>query len=332
MLTNVAQEWAFGDGGVGTPTNGMSLDQYVASIIGTESRFRSLELGVQTNARAVAAEAMYARMSYSAPSVPVAADDDPAHVYSRLFGPLLDVDERVQSRRKSMIDIAHRDLADLQTRLSAAERAKLDLHLQAIEDMERGWEGELLCVPPDAPEADQFTANANFPTVARSQIDMLVAAIACGMTNVATLQFSQTVSPVVMAWLGHDVSWHEHAHLASETSMEGYLEGQRWFMEQVGYLLDRLKSFPDPATAGGTLLDDTIVLVCHEMADPFNHQLVGMQHILAGSAAGQWTTGKQFSVEGNHAALLVSICRALGIDIDVFGRSDAGSGGLAVLS
>ena len=341
MLTNVAQRSVYGgggmyggDGGVGTPTDGMSLDQYVASIIGNESRFRSLELGVQTNVGTFYTDDAYTRMCYSAPGVPVVPDDSPAHVYSRLYDPLLGVNQTQTLRRKSVLDLAYRDLKDLHGRLSTAEKSKLDLHLQAIEDIEKSWGGTLACVPPDAPDVEQFSSNAMFPDVTKAQIDLLVTAIACGMTNVGTLQLSQTVSYMVMTWLGHTADWHTLSHKSyGSSSAEQYVDGTRWFMQQVSYLLDRLKSFPDPELGSGTLLDSTIVLVCHEMSDSVLHSFNGTQYILAGSAAGQWTTGKYHELEDtNHGALLVSICNAMGIDIDVFGDPDAGSGGLEVLS
>jgi hypothetical protein len=341
MLTNVAQKSVYGggsmyggDGGKGTPTNGMSLDQYVASMIGNDSRFRSLELGVQTNVSSFYSDDAYTRMCYSAPGVPVVPDDSPAHVYSRLYDPLLGVNQTVTSRRKSVLDLAYGDLKDLQKRLSTAEKSKLDLHLQAIEDIEKSWGGTLSCVAPEEPDVTQFSSNAKFPDVVQAQIDLLVTALACGMTNVGTLQLSQTVSYMVMTWLGHTADWHTLSHQSyGSTSVEQYIEGTRWFMENVSYLLDRLKSFPDPEIEGGTLLDSTIVLICHEMSDSVLHSFDANQYILAGSAAGQWTTGKYHKLEDeNHGALLVSICNAMGIDIDVFGDPDAGSGGLDVLS
>jgi len=341
MLTNVAQRSVYGgggmyggDGGVGTPTNGMSLDQYVASIIGNESRFRSLELGVQTNVGTFYTDDAYTRMSYSAPGVPVVSDDNPAHVYSRLYDPLLGTNQALTTRRKSVLDLAYGDLKDLQGRLSTAEKSKLDLHMQAIEDIERSWGGTLACVAPNSPDVTQFSSNAMFPDVAKAQIDLLVAAIACGMTNVGTIQLSQTVSYMVMTWLGHAADWHTLSHQSyGSTSVDQYIEGTRWFMGNVSYLLDRLKSFPDPDIEGGTLLDSTIVLVCHEMSDSVLHSFNANQYILAGSAAGQWNTGKYHELEDtNHGALLVSICNAMGIDIDVFGDPEAGAGGLEVLS
>jgi hypothetical protein len=341
MLTNVAQVAPYGfgayggDGGVGTPTNGMSIDQYVASIIGNQSRFRSLELGVQTNVGSFYTDDAYTRMCYSAPGVPVVSDDNPANVYSRLFDALTPDNRAVTARRKSLLDIAHKDLTDLRYRLATAEKAKLDLHLQAIEDIERSWTGlDLACNPPDGPDIDEYSSNAKFPDVMRAQTDLLVTAIACGMTNVATLQLSQTVSYMVMTWLGQSTDWHSlsHQYLSSDP-LGDYTNGQRFFMENVAYLLERLKSFPDPDIFGGTLLDSTIVLVAHEMSDSVSHSFVKNQYILAGNAGGRWQTGQYYDLDGhNHGELLVSICQAMGIDIDTFGDPASGSGGLGVLS
>jgi hypothetical protein len=338
ILTNVAQSsmYTFGDGGEGTDTNGMSIDQYVASIIGTQSRFRSLELGVQTSVSSYYSEDVYTRMSYSGPGVRVVSDDNPANVYSRLFDALSPDNRAVTARRRSLLDIAYKDLKDLQYRLAPAEKAKLDVHVQAIEDIERSWNGlDLACTAPDSPDVEEYNANENFPDVLRAQIDLMVTAIACGMTNVGTIQLSQSISYMVMTWLEHATDWHSLSHAIGygADATEQYIEGQRFFMENVSYLLDRLKSFPNPDIYGGTLLDSTIVLVVHEMSDSVLHSLVKNQFVLAGSAAGQWQTGKYHDLEGhNHSELLVSICRAMGIDIDTFGDPASGSGGLAVLS
>ena len=341
VLTNVLQPSTYGgyggDGGVGTDTNGMSIDQYVASIVGKESRFRSLELGVQTNVSSFYTDDVYTRMCYSAPNIPVVPDDNPANVYSRLFDSLSPDNRAVTARRKSLLDIAYKDLKDLEYRVSPAERVKLDLHLQAIEDIEHSWQGfDLACTAPDsAPAIDDYGTNGNFPDVLKAQIDLLVTAIACGMTNVGSIQLSQTISYMVMTWLDHSTDWHSLSHMfgyGSDPEAE-YVEGQRFFMENVSYLLDRLKSFPDPDIYGGTLLDTTIVLVVHELSDSTLHSYNKNQFILAGNACGQWQTGKYYDLDGhNHSELLVSICQAMGIDIDTFGNPDSGSGGLAVLS
>jgi len=342
ILTNVSQPApnSFGgyggDGGVGTSTNGMSVDQYVASIIGNESRFRSLELGVQTSVSSIYADDAYTRMCYSAPNTPVVSDNNPANVYSRLFDALSPDNRAVTSRRKSLLDVAYKDLKDLQYRVSSAERAKLDLHLQAIEDIEHSWMGlDIACTAPDAPDVEEYDANANFPDVLKTQIDLLVTAIACGMTNVGTIQMSQTISYMVMTWLKHSTDWHSLSHAVGYGggATEQYVEGTRFFMENVSYLLDRLKSFPDPDIYGGTLLDTTIVLVVHELSDSVLHSYTKNQFIVAGNACGQWQTGKYYDLDGhNHGELLVSICQAMGIEIDTFGNPDSGSGGLAVLS
>jgi hypothetical protein len=77
-------------GGAGDESGGMSIDQFVAGKIGQDTRFASLEFGVQTSAWGAGVQT---RMSYSAPGRWVSPDDDPAHVYSRLFGDFMGGDE-----------------------------------------------------------------------------------------------------------------------------------------------------------------------------------------------------------------------------------------------
>ena len=77
-------------GGLADESGGASLDQFVAGKIGQDSRFASLEFGVQTSAWGAGVQT---RMSYSAPGAWVSPDDDPAHVYSRLFGDFMGGDQ-----------------------------------------------------------------------------------------------------------------------------------------------------------------------------------------------------------------------------------------------
>ena len=111
-----------GSGTAGSTTGGLSFDQYVASKLGQGSRVKSLEFGVQTSAWGASRST---RMSYSAPGVFVAPEDVPLNAYQRLFGALTDGSSaatRLLRRRKSMLDLARTELADLSSRVGAVEK------------------------------------------------------------------------------------------------------------------------------------------------------------------------------------------------------------------
>ncbi|MGZ5971362.1 MAG: DUF1552 domain-containing protein, partial [Polyangiales bacterium] len=94
--------------GQGTAANegqGASVDQYIASKIGGDSRFASLELGVQTSAWG---ENRQTRMCYAAGGAYVPPEDKPAATFKRLFGGLSADPKAVDAalaQKKSVLDV-----------------------------------------------------------------------------------------------------------------------------------------------------------------------------------------------------------------------------------
>jgi uncharacterized membrane protein YgcG len=316
-----------GGGGASSLTAGMSLDQFVASKIGGSSRFASLELGVQTSAWGGNVQT---RMSYGGPGVFVPPDDSPKSVFDRLFGGAVGGSmgmSKLAARRKSVLDVVKGDLADLRGRVGAAEKAKLDAHLDAIHKSELASGGVTGCAaPPMGPALDPYD-NGSFPALTKAQIDLLVLSLACGATNVASLQMSHTVGPPVFSWAGCSDGHHSLSH-SDDSSTKGvadFVAAERWVATQFKYLLDTLAATADPG--GGTLLDSTLVVWCKELGDGRLHDCVSVPWVLAGG--GVFAPGRYLNFGGApHQKLLVSICHALGLTNPTFGDPSHGTGPL----
>ena len=323
-----------GGGGASTESRGRSVDQYVADAIGGQTRFRSLELGVATSAWGGSVQT---RMSYRGPDERVPPDDDPRRVFRRLFGEVAGGSTSpLTDKRRSVLDLVRAEVADLRGRVPPVERAKLDLHLEALRQVESGISMDLpppeLCAPPLATEIDP-RANDAFPMVGRAQTDLLVAALACGMTNVGSIQWSHTVSPVVFSWLGHGEAHHALSHVddGNPAGLAQFVEAERWYAEQFRYLVDRLAAHPEPS-GGGSMLDHTLVVWAKEMGDSRLHECRSVPFVLAGGAGGRLATGRSLRFDGDaHTRLLVSICHAMGLDNPTFGDPARGTGALAGL-
>jgi hypothetical protein len=68
----------------------------------------------------------------------------------------------------------------------------------------------------------------------------------------------------------------------------------------------------------------------NELARGNVHSHEPVPFVLAGGAGGAFETGRWLQVDGQpHNRLLVSLCRAMGLeDVDSFGTTDPGAGGL----
>jgi hypothetical protein len=323
-------------GGADTPSQGQSVDQYIASRLPADTPFPSLELGVGTDAWGGGVQT---RMVYGPGHSFVHPDQDPVSVYKRLFGAAdatpaeLDLGLRKQ---KSVLDLLRAELAALDRRVGHEEHQKLDAHLDALRRMENGLGGGAMTSGCDAGAAPmQLDANSHdhFGAITRSQIDLAVSALGCGLTRVASLQLSHTVGPHVFSWLGIGEGHHtlSHSDDGNTTGVGQYVMAERWVAEQFGYLLERLEALPEPA-GDGTLLDHTLVVWARELADGRLHNCESVPFVLAG-ASGHLQLGRYLDLGAEpHQKLLVSTCQALGVDTETFGDPAHGTGPLEGLT
>ncbi len=326
MLTN--------GGGGSTETRGMSLDQYVASRLGAQDRFPSVELGILTD---IWGGGTQTRMAYAGPGQLVHPDADPRRAFERLFASLTGDEAsqaRLRARRQSVLDLIRDEVGDLHRRVGRAEQLKLEAHLEALRGVEQSLFSDVSCPIPTAPEQLNKDDNANVPQLTRDQIDLAVLALACGMTRVASVQLSHTVSPVVFSWVGNTEGHHSLSHTDDNNAhnLEHFVNAERWCASMFAYLLERLDATPE-ADGDGTLLDNTVVLWAKELGDSRAHVCDSVPFVLAGRAGGAFSPGRYLKLGGrSHAHLLVSVCEALGLTNQTFGDPSTGSGGLSELA
>lgn len=323
-----------GGGGATSETRGMSVDQWVASKLAADTRFASLEFGVQTSAWGAGVRT---RMSYTGASSFASPIDDPGESLRRVFGNTTQTPtelDAVALGRRSILDNARTELMALRGVVPTNERAKLDVHLDAIRSMERslgaGGSGAA-CSAPTLGAFDPY-ANASFPAVGRAQMDVLVAALACDATRVASIQWAHTVAPHVFSWTGTSEAHHALSHMddGNAAGIEAFVKAERWFTEQFLYLIDRLRAMPE---GSGTMLDNTLVVWAKEMGDSRLHVCTDVPFVLAGGAGGYLAKGRYINAAGaSHQKLLVSICEAMGVTNRTFGDASISTGGLGGLS
>jgi hypothetical protein len=323
-------------GGADTPSQGQSVDQYIAGRLPSDTPFASVELGVETDAWGGSVQT---RMLYAPGHTFVQPDQDPVSVYKRLFGGQGASPAQLDAstlKKQSVLDLLRAETSDLRKRVGTEEQKKLDAHLDALRRMETGLTGggsSSGCIAPAPVMQLDPNAHPNFDKITRSQTDLLVTALSCGLTRVATLQLSHTVGPHVFSWLGLSEGHHSLSHSddTNTTGVEQYLTAERWIAQQFVYLIKQLDSLPEPG-ADGTLLDHTLVVWARELADGRLHNCESVPFILAG-ARGYLQSGRYVKLGGEpHQKLLVSICQAMGLENQTFGDESFGSGPLGGLT
>lgn len=320
----------------------LSIDQAIANHVGGETRFRSLELSAKSSNNAN----VWTRMSYAAASEPLPPEPSPWRAFERVFGDASvdpDAARRRLALRQSVLDHNLTDYERLRGRLAPSDRSRLELHLETVRDIERriSAPGALgaECSVPEVGTALDHERVENYPEVVRLQSDILTMAFACGLTNVGSIQWTNSVGNIPFPHLGITENHHDLSHEGDSNAgaVEKLVQINRWYAEQYAYILGRLASTPE---GEGSMLDHTVVLWVNELGKGNSHTLRNIPLVMAGNVPNDdgtphFRTGRYLQFDGSstpHNDLLVSLCQAFGIDTDVFGDRDFCNGPLAGLT
>jgi hypothetical protein len=312
---------------------GISIDQQIADSLAGQTRFRSLELGVQS--KGVFGNNPRTAWSYRAAQQSVPIEDDPVAAFDRIFQGLASEPAdaiRRRARRRLVLDEVMGDINRLTPKLGTTDRQRLDAHLTAVRELEQRVTtpptSASTCPVPGRPMPDNYLNPALFREAGKLQMDLLAMALGCDLTRVASLIWSHSASYTVFSWLGQGAIHHDVSH-NSPTDPASHIAIQSWYEEQFAYFLDLLTA---PQADGTTLLDNTVIFRAREMA--WRHgQRGGMPFLLAGSCGGYFRTGRfvDFGVRP-HNDLLISFTHAMGVPQSTFGMPELCSGPLAELT
>ncbi len=157
---------------------GVSADQIAARAIGSQTRFPSLELGLEDTRMVGLCDGKYScaytsSISWRSPTTPLPPLTNPRHVFERMFGnidPNVDraTAERRARYRRSILDGAVEEARDLQASVGPADRRRLDEYLESIREVERGLERFPLTPNPSPARGEGGNGTPN-PSPARGE-------------------------------------------------------------------------------------------------------------------------------------------------------------------
>ena len=335
MLTGI--ELLPGDtmGGAGTPAGfagGISIDQRIVADIGQATRFPSLEFGVMVQNSDV-----WARMIYSGANQPLPPMEDPVAAFARIFaGSTLSAAQTaiLLKRRQSVLDYVQGSLTGLSGRIGSDDRVRVQQHLNSVQQIEKQLLAQTgACSAPTVTSTD-LTNVANYPAIGKTQMDLLIASLACDQARVASLQWSHSVSDIPMPWLNISTGHHTLSHTADTDSPDqaSLVQINTWYAQQFAYLLQGLDAVIE--SDGSTLLDNCLVLWINELSKGNIHSHQQLPVVIAGSAGGALRSGRfvTYSPQQPHNNLLVSIANAMGTSITTFGNPAYCTGPLSNLT
>ena len=162
----------------------------------------------------------------------------------------------------------------------------------------------------------------------RLMADLLALAFQCDLTRIATLVFANDGSNRSYPAVGVPDGHHDLSHHGGDPAKQGRIRAiNRFHVEQLAYLLERLKSIPEGT---GNLLDHCLIVYGSGISDGNAHNHENLPILAAGRANGTVKPGRhvRFTQETPLTNLYVSILERLGIAVPGFGDSTGHLAGL----
>jgi hypothetical protein len=286
---------------------------------------RSLQVGANGKMSGLQ-EPQNRTLSYSGAEQPLYPVVDPHDVYARVFSSSvvpgggtpsnLDAAEKLRRKRESVLAFVRSDLSRVRAQFPAETRADLDIHENAIRELEAQLDGmvspdPVVCVPPSL-AGDLPVGNTHYQDVARvgeAHFALLRAAFVCDLTRMVTFMWGTGASALSFPEFGIG----DHHGVSHENDRPALSSAERFFSERTAPFIQSLADTDDPS--GGKLIDRTLVWYINENSEGWNHALDDMPFLLFGGAAvGLVNRGRVADVSGTTSNdLWLSIASMFGM-------------------
>jgi hypothetical protein len=301
-------------------TNTISLDQFLARRIGSQTRFASLTLGSHS-------------LSWSANGVLIPAESSPAVTFSKLFLKGSDKDIAAQEMQlqdgQSIMDTVLDDARSMHSRISVADRQKLDQYLTAVRETEQRLAKAEVWSKTPKPQVEAKPPGVlpwmDFTGIFRAYLDVVRLALQTDSTRVVAFggDAGSPVAPlkgVTQAY--HTLSHHgQNANLIDELRIIDRETIKIW-----AEFIASLKKTPD---GDSTLLRNTQVLLGSNLGNANGHTTTNLPVLYSG---GRHRHGQHLAFDQKQNAplsnLFVSILQGCDQEVDRFASSTGTMTGL----
>jgi hypothetical protein len=313
---------------------GISVDQVAAQRIGDRTKFASLELGCESGPQAGNCDSGYscaysANASWRSESTPNAKEINPRLVFERLFsdGTSAETGQSQAERaadRKSILDFVLEDARDLQRRLGAKDRRKMDEYLISVREIEaRIARSE----QPAQDAASGFAKPAGIPKDfgehIRLMADLTVLAFQADLTRVATLVIANEGSNRSYAFMDVPEGHHDLSHHGRNAEKQRKIrEINRFHITQFAYLLEKLNAVREGERS---LLDNSMIVYGSGISDGDRHNHDDLPVLLAGCGGGTIKSGRhvRYDRETPISNLYLAMLDRIDAPTDKLGDSNA---------
>lgn len=272
-----------------------SVDQLAARVIGKDTQLGSLELSADVPSD-------FGGTSFQGRNAPLPYEINPRVVFERLFGygDQIDAKQLAQWRAsdKSALDQMLEQIGALKQSLGAQDRLRIDQYGESIRDIERRLNIAAAKGQRTAPTASRPSGiPVDWTERVKVMMDLMVVAFQTDLTRVATFMIAGEGSGMSFPHLGISFQHHEASHHNYDPAkLDALARINVNQSELFAYFLAKMQSVNE---AGGTLLDNSLLLFGSSLSNPAIHSQRDLPVMLAGGAGGRLKGGRFIQVPGD---------------------------------
>ena len=320
----------------------ISADQIAANHVGAFTSLPSLELATMPQTWKENQEGLnegyYSHCSFSSPTQAVPAEVNPRNVLNRLFnkqeqagGGGTRESSPLSALDRSLLDIVLGGARDLRRTLPTSDQRKLDEYLDSVRSVERriaaiefrqkdaaleraGMRASKRDASDSPPIEIRIPEGEKRSEYMQVMCDLNILAFQTDTTRVSTY-IGSTPNGASYPELGFNDQHHSNTHHNNDPEKVRKIALITEFnIAQFAYMVKKMQCLRE---AGGTLLDNCIMMWGSGLEDGNVHTRENLPFIIAGKGGGSIRTGRFLpDMKGNQGDLLTTLLACAGIPID----------------
>ena len=278
---------------------GVSMDQIIANAIGNQTRFPSIELGLEDARQSGDCDSGYScaytnNLAWRSETQPLPPILDPRALFERLFGDgvVLSPEARVRQAkyRRSILDFVTEDTKKLEAGLGPTDKRKLDEYLSSIRDVELQLEKAERDNSQIDPHMDKpYGVPADFAEHFKLMTDMMTIAFQADLTRMMTFLVTHEGTSRAYREIGISDGHHPCTHHQNKPDlMEKVAQINVYHMKQFAGWIEKLKATKE---GDGRLLDNLMIVYGAGLSDGNRHLHEDLPTLIAGHGGGNFLKG-----------------------------------------
>ena len=309
----------------------VSCDQLVANEIGKQTRFPSLEIGIEDARQAGDCDSGYScaytnNLAWRNETQPLPPILDPRSLFDRLFGEdaALSPEARAQKNRyrRSILDFISEDTRALQSTLGPTDKRKLEEYLSSIRDIEvRIQKAEKDNAQIDPHMEKPYGIPQDFAEHFKLMTDMLTIAFQADLTRVVTFLVTREGSSRAYREIGISDGHHPLTHHRNQAElMDKVAKINLYHLQQFAKWVEILKGMTEP---GGSILDNSMIVYGAGLSDGNAHLHHDLPTVIAGRGGNFIRSGRRivYRRETPMCNLFLTMMDRMGCRMEHFGDS-----------